>query len=127
MTQPSPLGLQLGKLHRGAGEAATTVPLANPNFVHPQDTAELLFALGQPQLPDTLAVGLDHEDQLLWRRLTARKELGNSRIGLHPRSPGIHASVRDQLLRVSDLHARQPGIELGIGHRAKRDAHDTEL
>jgi hypothetical protein len=48
-------GLLLSELHRRAGEAATTVPLAHSTLVHPQDTADLLFSLGQPQLPDALA------------------------------------------------------------------------
>ena len=48
LTQASTHGLLLNELHRRAGEAATAVPLAHQKFVHPEDTAKLLFALGQP-------------------------------------------------------------------------------
>jgi hypothetical protein len=36
MSQPSTPGLLLSKLHRRACEAATTVRLAHPKFVHPR-------------------------------------------------------------------------------------------
>jgi hypothetical protein len=103
------------------------VPLVHAKLVHPQDTAALLFSLGPPQLADALAPGLDHEEQLFGRGPTARKELCRVRIGLHPRGRWIQAAVHGQLLRVSDSHARQPGLELVIRNWAKRRAHDIEL
>ena len=48
--------------------------LLDLNVVDPESASEVPVTFGNPELPHRLAIGLDHEDELVGGRLSVRQE-----------------------------------------------------
>ena len=115
-SEPAAASLVLGEQHGRPAVAMTAMRLVDVDVIDDQRRLVVMTALHEPEVTDRLTPNLDHEDDVVRRKLGF--DLGRSLLA--SLVPG-HPVVPDEIARVLLTQARQPSRELGGAHQPNVD------